>query len=148
MLNGTLTLHDIRDTEAFCNHLIHNSHLDLQPRDRDDLLAYLISEAWRLSETYDHGNPKYPSRFSVIATDRLRKRITDWLRTNLTDRRYPSNHVTLEPLDDQLAGTLTGSPLDDPAHRSPDLQRALLRPHRHDTRPQQTHHQQAHDAAA
>lgn len=150
MLNGTLTLHDIRDVEAFCATIIQRSRIDLTSIEHDDLLAYLITEAWRISGldqnlqpihprpagAYDRGDPQHPPRFSVIATERLRHRITDWLRQTRADHRYPSaRRYALVALDDQLADTLTASPLDDPQHRSPDLQRLLRERPSQDERP-------------
>jgi DNA-directed RNA polymerase specialized sigma24 family protein len=130
MLNGTLTLHGIRDTEAFCTHILQNAKLQLTEHDRQDLLTYLIEECWILSTRYQPGG----ITFSTYAGHTLRNRITDWLRTNKQDHRYPTRY-TLHPLDNQLDHTHTTSPLDHPEHRDPDLLRLLRDRHRPGDRP-------------
>ncbi len=101
LLNGTLTLHDIRDTEAFTRRLIPDG---LNHDDREDLHAYLIATIWELS-TLD---PKpWRTSFSGWVTPRLRQRTTDWQRqrhgrttwqfaTHTHTRHIP----TFEPLDE------------------------------------------------
>jgi hypothetical protein len=119
VLNGKLTIHDIRDVEGFVSTLIIRSKLQLNHEDRDDLKAYLISEAWNLARTWRPG----PSPFSTHAGQWLPRRITDWQRQR-KDTRYPSNtRYTQVPLNDQLAHTHTISPLDDQAHSRTDQQR-------------------------
>jgi hypothetical protein len=130
MLNGVLTLHDIRDTEAYCAAVIKRSRLKLTPTQHEDLLAYLVEEAWLLSTTYDPGNPQYPPRFSVIAGQRLPLRIIDWQRQRhgrthwqFKDSTYQRDIPTFIPLDHPLVNTHTYGPLDDQTHSRTDQQR-------------------------
>lgn len=117
MLNGTLTLHDIQDVEAFAAAILHRRGLT----PTEDLLAYLVEEAWKLSRRYD---PRTGSRFSAWAKLTLERRLIDIARQH-DDHRYSSRRPTLVHLDDPLAASLPGSDLDDPAHSDPDLQRIL-----------------------
>lgn len=73
MLNGTLTLHDIRDVEAFCAELIPAS---TSREDREDLHAYLIETCWELSLHHKPGTRSFSARAGQI----LRQRRHDWQR--------------------------------------------------------------------
>jgi hypothetical protein len=88
MLQGTLTLHDLRDVEAFCNaaldQALNRSRANLRPADHDDALAYLISQTWRLSLRYDHN--KNPSFTSFARTFQPRF-LVDFYRTRFLDNR-------------------------------------------------------------
>jgi hypothetical protein len=128
VLNGRLELHDIRDTEAFCNNILQKARLTLTPQDHEDALAYLIATAWHLSTTYKPGTRS----FSGYAGQRLPQRLTDWQRTR-KDTRYPSNtRYTLTYTDDpairrQLERTHTNGSHDDPRDRNTDQLVRLLR---------------------
>jgi DNA-directed RNA polymerase specialized sigma24 family protein len=81
MLNGTLKLHDIKDTEKFARTIL-DAHLrrtkaTLNPTDNDDALAYLVATAWELSLTYQ---PSRSSSFSKYAYSILTMRTIDWYR--------------------------------------------------------------------
>jgi len=75
-----LELHDVSDVFAFASAIAERSGLSLGWHDREDLVAYLVSEAWILSERYERGDERYRSNFSGFATPLLRLRCTDWLR--------------------------------------------------------------------
>jgi DNA-directed RNA polymerase specialized sigma24 family protein len=84
LLQRPLALHDVRDCEALCTHVIQRSRLNLSHHDSEDLLAYLISEAWLLSERYEPGG----ITFSTWATTTLRVRAYDWLRSRRGRTRW------------------------------------------------------------
>lgn len=142
MLNGTLTLHDIRDVEAFCTTILDRRGLN--GPDREDLLTYLIEETWRLSGLDQHlkpisGHPRPWTRsFSGWIRPLLQLRLIDHVRRTNGDWRYHTgrlrHHYQHIPLDDPLVGTLTTSPLDDPTHSDTALLRQLRnRDRTHDT---------------
>lgn len=144
MLNGTLTLHDIRDVEAFCAHFLHKRN---RAHD-EDLLAYLIEETWILSQRYDGTRG---SRFSAWARLTLERHLIQYDR-NEADTRYEAGRLKRAaqhlPLDDQLGDHLPPRPMDDPAHRDPDLLRHLRNRDSQDTRPYPTLDQRPTRAAA
>lgn len=78
VLNERFALHDIRDVEAYCAQILHRHDHQLNPTDREDLLAYLIETAWELSLKYDPAGR--PARFGVYAHPILQRRVTDWKR--------------------------------------------------------------------
>lgn len=114
MLNGTLTLHDIHDVEAFTTRIVVNAGYRRGHPLQDDLIAHLIGEAWILSDDYDPNRSRIP--FSALATATLKRRLIDWLRTNVEDRRYPIRYT--ETSYDQLDRDLPASSLGDPEHRA------------------------------
>jgi hypothetical protein len=131
VLNGQLALHDIRDTEAFCITIIQRSRLELGHHDQQDLLAYLVEEAWILSRTWRPG----PSPFSTHAGQWLPRRIIDWQRQR-QDTRYPSNTRFAEvSIDDRMAQPHTLSMVDDHLHRDPDHERLHRTRDRSEDRP-------------
>jgi hypothetical protein len=75
-----LQLHDIDDAERFVGAIVSRSGFALSFHDREDLGEYLLVECWQLSLRYDRGDPQYPPRFSVHATNILRRRLVDWQR--------------------------------------------------------------------
>lgn len=81
LLGGVLRCHDVADTEGFVRRVLadalrgRNSHL--RPDDEDDAVAYLVSEAWRLSLDFD---PDRSRSFSGYAYKLLKLRYVDWLR--------------------------------------------------------------------
>lgn len=124
MLNGTLSLHDIRDVEAFCTTILDRR--GLTGPDREDLLAHLIEETWILSAR----DPKPWTRsFSGWVCPLLQLRLIDHVRKANGDWRYQTGRLRHQyqhiPLDDPMVGTLTASPLDDPAHSDANLLRQL-----------------------
>src|SRR4030095_237585 len=136
ILNGTFSLHEMEDVETWCSHIIRRTNLVLTDQDREDLLTYLIETAWQLSLTYQHGDPRFPPRFSVYAGGILPLRITDWRRQRWgrttwqwngnTYRREAPVLVSLnhEP-DTELGRAHTREPMDGTPPRSPDLMRLL-----------------------
>ena len=123
MLNGTLTLHDIRDTEAFIARILPRG---LNPQERDDLTAWLIAEAWILSTRYRTGGVA----FSTYAGTLLRQRAHDWQRQHhgrTTWRFATHTHIRVipqhVPLDDPRAEPPPR--WDPPADSAADLTRLL-----------------------
>lgn len=110
MLNGTFSLHDVRDVEALCGRLIQQSAPnDLSHHDREDLLTYLIESCWELSRRYEQGSMR--QGFSIWATVTLRRRIVDWQRSRngrtkwaFADRVYERPIPELVSLDDREDG--------------------------------------------
>ena len=124
VLNGTLTLHDIKDVESYCIRIINRATIDLQHQDREDLLAYLIETTWELSRHQD------PTRgaFSKWAGYKLTQRITDWQRQTqgrtkwqFAGRTHHRPRPTLVPLHDRLDQPDHSIPMDDQAHSLADL---------------------------
>jgi hypothetical protein len=76
----SLALWDVDDAVGFVSAIVTRSGLSLSWSDREDLEQFLLVQAWELSLVYDTGDPKYPPRFAVYATNILRKRVVDWQR--------------------------------------------------------------------
>jgi hypothetical protein len=88
MLNGTLSLHDVDDVEAAAQKIINDfsarSRAYFRDHDREDLLAFLISIAWRLSVRYDPNRGwSYSKLFYQVGS----RRIADWYRARYADTR-------------------------------------------------------------
>lgn len=127
MLNGTLTLHDIKDVEAFCTTIANTRPHNTE--DHEDLTAYLIAECWILSKRYNH---RHQITFSTWAGNTLRKRIIDWERQRhertcwkTGGRTYERTATRLVPLD-QLTDHHTPG-MDQTEHREPDNERVDAR---------------------
>jgi DNA-directed RNA polymerase specialized sigma24 family protein len=121
MLAGVLTLHDpsctgecrpaccIADVEKLARSVLsaherggvkRNGGLDrpgmtLTESDREDLLAYLVSTAWQLSQRFDGRG-----RLAGYVVQTLHRRVVDWVRVRFGSTRYPSSKIvaTLVPL--------------------------------------------------
>jgi hypothetical protein len=127
LLNTPLPLHDLRDTEALCTNLIRNTKHNLNHQDQEDLLAYLIAEAWELSRKYRPGTRS----FTAYATDLLKLRIESWNRSPLRGGRTTwkfKTHTYQRPQPDitsldQLATTHPERLVDTREHRTPTLTR-------------------------
>lgn len=127
MLNGTLTLHDIRDVEAYCTNILQRTN---HPHD-EDTLAYLIATTWELSLTYQPGRLS----FSTWAGTTLRQRLNDHTRTTkgrtvwrFKNRTYTRTLPTITSLDDPHARQPEPTPHGDPAaDRDTDRLVRLLR---------------------
>lgn len=122
VLPAKWSLHEVDDVEQLCVSVIRN--LDLTPTDRDDLLAYLLGEAWRIYRGYE---PSSPPRFGVYLKRRLHYSTVDWLRHRFGRTRWAFRHGTHErprpivlPLT-ELDGTLHSLEVDDPADQLSDL---------------------------
>ena len=91
----SLALWDVDDTAAFCAAIVNRSGLPLSWSDREELQQHLFTICWELSLRYDSGNPRYPPRFSVYATNLLRLRIVDWQRAKFGRSRWtnPNGHA-------------------------------------------------------
>jgi hypothetical protein len=101
VLNGRLSLWDIRDAEAFCKPIAQQAQLTSH-HDREELLAYLITELWILSKRYEPGG----ITFSTWAGHTLRQRTYDWQRTRygrttwqFKDRTYTRTLPTIVSTD-------------------------------------------------
>lgn len=128
MLNGTLTLHDIQDVEAFCTTILDKRGLHDHP-DHDDILAYLIATTWELSTTYE----PHLASFSTYAGTALRNRLTDRARSTgrtiwkFRNRTYTRTLPTIVPLDDATREAHTTPSRDPAADRDTDHLVRLLR---------------------
>jgi DNA-directed RNA polymerase specialized sigma24 family protein len=107
MLSSTLTLHDVRDVESLCARVVERSGVELRSHERDDLMAYLVSECWVLSRRYEAGGIK----FSTWATTTLKLRAIDWVRKErgrtrwqFTGRVHERKQPALLSLDNPDAG--------------------------------------------
>jgi hypothetical protein len=131
VLNGTLSLHDVRDVERFCRG-IANGRFELRPDEYDDLLVYLVETCWELSLGFQPGGVS----FSTYAGITLRKRVFDWKRKHNGRTRWQfSDHIYERPLpqfvslndpDHDHLGAAVGTSRGDPqVDRSPDLARLL-----------------------
>lgn len=122
LLNGTLSLHDIEDVEAFCIWIMESRN-GLAPHESEDCLAYLVASAWELSLVYEYSL----GTFATFARTGLRRRLADWYRQRngrtvwkfkdqVYERKLPSfttlEHRPDEPYDGQL-GDADGSCLQD-----------------------------------
>jgi len=89
VLNGTLALYDVPDVEELCVKILARyctkTRTRLRPEDFDDGVAYLIGEAWRLSEKFDASRG---ARFSSVAYSQLTFRCVDYQRKLLRRTRW------------------------------------------------------------
>lgn len=124
-----LALYDVDDTTAFVAAIVNRSGLALSWSDREDLEQWLVIQAWELSIKYDSGDPQYPPRFSVYATNLLRLRVVDWIRQRNGRTRWtnPNGNIGAvyerkrtelvsldvnDACDDGVGSALAGSSLD------------------------------------
>jgi hypothetical protein len=81
MLNGALALYDVPDIEAFCVIVLmrycSKTRTRLRQEDFDDGVAFLIGEAWRISQKFDAARG---ARFSSVAYSQLTFRCVDYQR--------------------------------------------------------------------
>lgn len=110
MLNGTLSLHDIRDVEAFCTNIAEGPLRQHNPHQQEDLIAYLVEECWILSTRYQPGG----ITFSTWARATLQRRIHDHLRKRdgrttwqFADRTYERERPILVSIDEAAGHTST-----------------------------------------
>lgn len=112
MLNGVLSLGDIRDVEKLCDRIATQAlghHLprhasreeslvdgrrtglssnSISPLEREELVAYLIAQVWELWLRYDQADDgRGRSTFSGYAVPQLRMRVLDWWRRKLGRQR-------------------------------------------------------------
>jgi DNA-directed RNA polymerase specialized sigma24 family protein len=88
-LADRLSLYDVADVEAFCAGILRR-HLkrigaSLSFHRFEDALAFLVSEAWHLSQRFDE---RAGVEFSGFAARILGQRVTDWYRREFVDQRY------------------------------------------------------------
>lgn len=97
MLNGQLALHDIGSIEDFCSAALEqqlrrfNSKLD--HAERQDALAYLIEETWRLSQRYD---PTRSPSFAAYARPFQRRFLIQFYRSRWIDTRNEHRYTDQE----------------------------------------------------
>lgn len=148
MLNGTLQLGDIRNVEKLCDRIATQAlgarvgrvstsefttsamHANtISEHEREELLSFLITEAWILWRRYD---PSKGAKFSTFAIPQLRLRVLDWRRRKTGYRSGRSEGRKQQPgewgvlstgdLDDpELERALASGRRDDPADRYADL---------------------------
>lgn len=123
VLNGVLSLGDIRNVERACDRIIDQAlsarRAHLSVGEREELLAFLISEAWLLQRRYD---PTRGAKFSTFAYPQLRMRVLDWWKKKLGRGAGPGEWGVLSTgeLDDgELERVLGSGRRDDPADRLP-----------------------------
>lgn len=134
-----LKLLDVDDVFALVHGVVRRSRLELRWDEREDLVAYLVAEAWKLSLRFDPSLPKGTRNdFAGYLTINLKQRIYDWQRQRngrtvwrFADRVYERpprpELVSLDNSDDHdlldgALGTGPGAPTDG---WSPDLGRLL-----------------------
>jgi hypothetical protein len=127
---------DVRDTEALCASVIQKSGLELSYHDHEDLLAFLIETAWRLSLKYEPGRGS-TKNFAGWATTNLRLGVIEWQRKRFgrthwkfRDSTYERKRPTIVSLDDdsgddRMGEALGGGGLDDDGDRVGDQLRLL-----------------------
>ncbi len=88
MLAGKLELHGVADVEGLCaralDTYLRGTRTHLRPHDREDALAYLIGEAWRIGERWE---PRGVA-FSTYLYRLLSARCVDWTRSHLGRTRW------------------------------------------------------------
>jgi DNA-directed RNA polymerase specialized sigma24 family protein len=104
LLSEPLPLHDVDDVERFArssaNEALRRMGARLGPNDLDDMVAFLIGEAWELSGRYD---PDRGASFAKYAYDLLPKRAISWYRKRFRDTRYGTKtHVRIVPWGAEL----------------------------------------------
>ena len=154
MLNGTLVLHGVdveRLASEVCREWVGRNRAhgsNLSESRQEDLVAFLVSETWRISLKYD---PERNPRFRSYASPLLFLRCVDWLRQDEGRTRWQfAGHVyererpTLVSLDstdrDQLGPSFTnpqggdhqdrdsfGSGMEDHGDRTRDRDLDLIR---------------------
>lgn len=121
LLNGVLELGDMRNVEHACDGIIvqylRSRRSMLTPSEREDLLAFLVSESWMLHRRYDATRG---AKFSTFAYPQLRLRVVDWYRRKLGRGAGPGEWgvEAIEGLDEfELERSLGARDGDDPFDR-------------------------------
>jgi hypothetical protein len=120
LLRSPLRLFDIQDVEGMAASIAWATCPDLQFHEREDLVAWLVSECWLLSQRYE---PDRGINFSTFAGTTLRRRVVDWKRQGrdgrtvwqFKDRTYVRPLPQLVPLDDAGLDGALASWAGDPA---------------------------------
>ena len=88
MLHGRLELHDVADVEKLARKVVDNwlrTHgAALQADDRNDFVAFLVAEIWRVSLIYE---PRGTS-FATFAYRHSQLRAVDWMRSRFGRSRW------------------------------------------------------------
>jgi hypothetical protein len=153
VLQQRLTLHDIRDVEAFADHAIQRSGLtEYGYLDHEDLLADCITFIWELSQNGKY-NPELGT-FSHTAGARLNRFIVDWKRGNyrtrwvFKDRIHERTPPTFTTLDNRPEHPHTIEPLDTEGSELQDLLGLHRTRNRNHPPPPPAHHPPQTRAAA
>jgi DNA-directed RNA polymerase specialized sigma24 family protein len=89
VLNGTLALFDVRDTEALAakalDDQLRGMGAVLREHEREDALAFLIATIWEVSLSYD---PRRSKCFEHFAYSICRRRAIDWIRKHRGRTRW------------------------------------------------------------
>jgi hypothetical protein len=137
LLIRPLPLHNIDDVERFCSDIVRRGNFELSFHEHEELITFLISECWLLSERYEAGRIR--KGFSVWAGITLRKRAVEWdqrirrprVKWAFRDRVYIRPVPKLVSFDaddslrDRLDETVAARSSDPAADSSPDLERFL-----------------------
>lgn len=130
VLNGVLSLGNIRDVEKACDSIVEQAlrsrRSRLTPSEREEVVAFLIGETWALWLRYD---PLLAPTFGMFAYPQLRMRMLDWWRRK-AGRQRPGRDAKDNPgewgigstdaLDaGELERVLGSGRRDDPADRLP-----------------------------
>jgi DNA-directed RNA polymerase specialized sigma24 family protein len=87
VLNGTLALFDVRDTEALAARALEDQlrgmSIHLGEHDHEDALAYLVATVWEVSRSFDPGRSR---SFEHYAYSICRRRAIDWFRSRYRTR--------------------------------------------------------------
>lgn len=138
MLNGVLSLGDIRDVEKLCRRIIDQAMRNTKRTERhtrqilrwpdyEDLLAFLIEQSWLLWLRYDPEHAKQ-AKFSNFAIPQLRCRVLDWQRKKLGRGGSPGEWgvgSTGDLDEDELDRVFGSRDGDDPFARVSDFQWAV-----------------------
>ena len=99
--------------QAFVPHVANRSGLELSYHDAEDLQAFLVVEAWQLSERFDTTRG---GSFPTYATTTLQRRCIDWNRQRLgrtvrkfRDRTYERQLPQLVSYEAEFASHAHGS---------------------------------------
>jgi hypothetical protein len=117
---------------------LQRSGARLSHHDREDLHAYLVSEGWRISLSFDPSRDRLGAAgFSSYICRVLDRRVADFYRGRFGDARYFTveererfgNHLSLDAPaadgGDSLGSTVAGGDGDFAANCGPDLGRLL-----------------------
>ena len=116
---------DVDDAFALAHAITMREAPALSNCDREDCVAYLAEEAWRLSLAFD------PSRssFAAFCGVRLQQRMVDWIRTRHGRRVWKfRSHTYTRPRIDLVSLDGGDDPLGDSVARSQAILRTVATP--------------------
>jgi DNA-directed RNA polymerase specialized sigma24 family protein len=122
LLPSKLVLHGV-DVKAACSRIgarYFAQNPGLLESDREDLIAYPLADAWRMSERYAPNSPK--SRFGAWIEPTLQQRCIDWRRSKYGRTRWQfSSHTYERPREPDRRLDAPGRPGDPDAGDLRDL---------------------------